>query len=145
MNGADMDRMFNPLFNHIKDNNISMTSPVVMELSQQAPGRTESMAFVYGDPTIGKPGPAEGKVRIEDVPPLVVISIAQRGGYSASNFRKGEETLRNWLAERPGRADHAASEALVIAAADHAGERQQAERHNGRADDAGRGAQKHAD
>jgi hypothetical protein len=103
LNGAGMNRMFNPLFNHIKNNQISMTSPVVMDLSEQQPGRTESMAFVYADPEIGSPGEAEGNVRVEDVAPLTVLSITQRGGYGEANFRQGEEKLRTWLQENPGR------------------------------------------
>lgn len=100
---AGMNGMFRPLFNHIKSNQISMTSPVVMELSGREPGRAESMAFVYGDPGIGTPGEAAGKVHVEDAPPLTVLSVALRGGYGERQFRRGEERLRAWLAEHPGR------------------------------------------
>ena len=56
-----------------------------------------------------------------------------------------DQARRNDLTERAGRADHAAGQALVVAAPQHARQRQQAERHHGGADDAGGRAHQHAD
>lgn len=96
MNNASQNGMFSPLFKHIKKNDIAMTSPVVMDLSQADDASPLSMAFVYREPSIGKPG-EDGKVHVIDTPPLTVISVAQRGGYNADNYAGGVEQLRKWL------------------------------------------------
>lgn len=98
LGGADSNRMFMPLFNHIKKNDIAMTSPVVMGYSQSgdvvAPN---SMAFVYANVELGQIG-MDGEVNVEDFPAMTFVSVGVRGSYNESNFRKGLESLHAWLA-----------------------------------------------
>lgn len=100
--------MFNPLFNHIKRNDIPMTAPVEMEYSATAADggekdtarpRAESMAFLYGEPTWGRPGADAGDARVvvEDVAPMTVVSLAVRGDYNERNFAAGLRKLKAWL------------------------------------------------
>ena len=90
--------MFRPLFNHIKKNDISMSSPVEMAYPLDAKEGTKatSMAFLYGNPNAGQLG-KDGIVQIIDVPAMTVLSIGVRGSYSAANFRANVEKLTAWL------------------------------------------------
>ncbi len=56
-----------------------------------------------------------------------------------------DEARRNDLTERAGGADRAAGKALVVAAPQHPGQGEEAERHDRGADDAGGRAHQHAD
>jgi len=96
--GKDSDNaMFMKLFNHIKRNDIAMTSPVQME------GNGESMAFLYATPDLGTPGadPKDPVVVVEDVPETTVVSVGLRGSYSKATAEKGIKQLREWLATHP--------------------------------------------
>ncbi len=94
--------MFRSLFKHIKTNNIAMSTPVDMTLSDpgEADGapRETAMAFIYGDPTLGKPGP-DGIVQVVDLPAQTVLSIGVRGSYSQANFVEGFKKLKSFLAQ----------------------------------------------
>ena len=113
---AGPNTMFGPLFNHIKRNDIAMTAPVEMAyppatLAADGDGlpsvgvkRVESMAFLYGDSSLGAAGPdeADRRVVVEDVPKMTVLSVAVRGGYTEANFTSGLDKLQAWLAANPG-------------------------------------------
>jgi effector-binding domain-containing protein len=105
MGGADSNQMFQPLFEHITKNDISMTTPVVMDYQPGAataatdPAQPASMAFVYADTTLGTPG-VDGDVRVEDLPAITVVSIGVRGSYDdEAQFRVAIDQLRKWLAD----------------------------------------------
>ncbi len=114
---ADQDDMFGPLFRHIQRNDIPMTAPVEMGYPATASAeatdgpdtptarRPASMAFLYGDPAVGAPGPdpRDSRVVVKDAPAVVVISVAVRGSYSDRNFEWGLARLESWLAENSGR------------------------------------------
>ncbi len=94
--------MFMSLFNHIKTNDIPMTSPVEMTYvidNSKDPAEPDAklvaMAFVYGQPTTGAPG-TQGKVKVVDVPAVTVLSIGVRGGYSQSNLTRALDKLNQW-------------------------------------------------
>lgn len=94
--------MYRPLFRHIKSNNIAMTAPVEMTYRADAPvSAPASMAFLYGQPTMGQTG-KKGDVEVVDLPAQTVLSVAVRGGYEGS-FENGLEQLRGWLSQHPGR------------------------------------------
>jgi hypothetical protein len=94
---ADSD-LFRPLFNHIRNNDIAMTAPVVMDYHSGAAGAgRESMAFVYADTGVGRPG-KDGVVDVEDVAATTVASVGVRGRYNDEHFRHGLDRLRQWLA-----------------------------------------------
>jgi len=104
---ANPDGMFMPLFRHIQRNKIAMTAPVEMEYGAKADDGVpvaESMAFLYGEPTIGSVGKDAGDPRVEvvDMPAMTVISVAVRGEYNARNFQKALTKLEDWIEANPG-------------------------------------------
>ncbi len=90
--------LFMPLFRHIESNHIAMSSPVVMTYNKDTSGNEAmaSMAFIYGKPTIGQDG-VEGKVTVENQPPMLVASIGVRGQYTARRFERAEKKVVQWL------------------------------------------------
>ncbi len=92
--------LFMPLFRHIEKNHIAMSSPVVMTYQDSAQDRAvmASMAFVYPSEATGQLQ-TDGSVKVENVPPMTVVSIGVRGGYTASRFLKASGKLYLWLAE----------------------------------------------
>jgi len=40
-------------------------------------------------------------VQVEDIPPMTVVSLGMRGGYSYDNYINGIAQLQAWLAEHP--------------------------------------------
>jgi hypothetical protein len=98
---------FFPLFNHIKERDIAMTSPVEMdypdlriETVQEPAGNGSqnnwTMSFLYREPTMGKTGEA-GRVRVVDREALTVLSLGMRGNYSSVRDTRGLSQLRDWL------------------------------------------------
>jgi len=103
LGGADSNGMFRPLLKHIQKNEISMTAPVVMGYQKQADrAQPDTMAFVYGNTKLGRPG-ADGKVNVQDVPAVTVISVGVRGSYDESHFGKGIALRHDWLAKNNSR------------------------------------------
>ncbi len=111
------NKMFRPLFNHIKRNEIAMTAPVELGYGGDTPAPNdtrvtpgdqrlaESMAFLYRDPTWGKPGSDEADPRIvvEDVPAMTVLSIGVRGSYTDDRFAAALKKLQEWITANPER------------------------------------------
>lgn len=97
-----MNVAFWPLFNHIKDRKIAMTSPVEMDYSGvRDDGRLKSddwtMSFLYREPEMGKVE-EDGVVSVVDRAPLLVVSMGQRGNYGVEQANEGLKALREWLA-----------------------------------------------
>ena len=87
---------FFTLFNHIKKNNIEMTAPVEMTMTEKNGKYTESsMAFLYQETTLGKVGP-QGNVAVLDTTECTVVSVGMRGSPSSENI----ESARRWLLEK---------------------------------------------
>ena len=87
---------FFTLFNHIKKNNIEMTAPVEMTMTEKNGKYTESsMAFLYQETTLGKVGP-QGNIAVLDTKECMVASIGMRGSPSSENI----ESARRWLLEK---------------------------------------------
>lgn len=91
--GSAENRMFGQLFDHIKRNKVAMTAPVEMTFDDA--GAT-SMAFLYGDPTLGSPG-RDGSVEVTDRPGVQVVSLGIRGRYTKQRFMDGCRRLEAWL------------------------------------------------
>lgn len=100
---------FWPLFNHIKERDIAMTSPVEMDYrgmaSEDGTALDESkgtwtMSFLYRTADLGPTG-EDGRVKIVDAPPVTVLSIGMRGGYGMSRVNEGLAKLHEWLAAHP--------------------------------------------
>jgi hypothetical protein len=107
--GRSQDGMFQPLFDHIQKEKISMTAPIQMDFaradgaaasSQPSPGPPISMSFLYGRPRIGNTG-KDGIVLVTDLPPVTVLSVGMRGSYDAEHFDKGLKSIRDWLRTHP--------------------------------------------
>ncbi|MCU0873271.1 MAG: heme-binding protein [Pirellulaceae bacterium] len=92
------------LFQHITTAGISMTAPVEMTFQADGPpvGREQSMAFLYGDKSIGSAG-RKGNVDVVDVPAATVVCIGVRGVRSDEVLVQAERNLRNWLDENKSR------------------------------------------
>jgi hypothetical protein len=98
---------FWPLFNHIKEREIAMTSPVEMdyrpagERAPLAPMKDAegswTMSFLYRSADLGPTG-QDGRVKVVDNPELTVLSIGMRGGYGMGQVNAGLEELQKWFA-----------------------------------------------
>ncbi|MEZ6197127.1 MAG: heme-binding protein [Planctomycetota bacterium] len=91
---APSTRAFFRLFEHIDSNEIAMTSPVPTERGEDG---TMTMAFLYGDEKIGKPGEL-GEVEVVDVAPRTVLSIGMRGYENEQRREAAVAALEAWLA-----------------------------------------------
>lgn len=98
---------FWPLFRHIQNRNIPMTSPVEMDVPQTgkdapAPAREQwTMSFLYRTADLGPTGPADRGVIVRDLPPLTVLSLGASGSYDQDSIDPALNTLRQWLSANP--------------------------------------------
>lgn len=92
---------FWPLFQHIKQREIAMTSPVEMDYPGLDPSAGDSggwtMSFLYRTPDLGPVGDA-GDVTVVDTEPITVLSIGLRGPYGMDLVDHGLRRLEEWLA-----------------------------------------------
>lgn len=99
-----MNLGFWPLFNHIKDRGIAMTSPVEMDYrggDDDSVGAAWTMSFLYRTDDLGPTGKA-GRVQVVDTQPMTVLSLGGQGAYSRKRVQAGLEQLRQWLDVNPG-------------------------------------------
>ncbi|MEQ1633839.1 MAG: heme-binding protein [Planctomycetota bacterium] len=86
------------LFNHIKKNDIAMTTPVQIDFESDGTAAQEaSMAFLYGDPAIGEAAVA-GKVDVVDVAAQTVLSLGARGYERQDRLEELHRRLQQFLA-----------------------------------------------
>ena len=102
---AGMNQTVWPLFNHIKEHDIAMTSPVEMnyrgmQASDQSGPESWSMAFLYRQPELNQTG-VEGRVVVRDCESVTVVAIGMKGSYSMSLTQSGMKEIENWLAANP--------------------------------------------
>lgn len=97
---------FWPLFNHIKEREIAMTSPVEMDYRpsgertpldpmKDADG-SWTMSFLYRSADLGPTG-KDGRVSVVDTPEVTVVSVGMRGAYGMGAVNAGLEELRAWF------------------------------------------------
>ena len=100
--GASSSSLFRPLFNHIKREDIAMTAPV--EMTYDAKGRQDSMAFLYRTPDMGQTGAdsEDPRIQVKDIPEMTVVSIGLKGSYTHDTFETARGKLNTWLKENPG-------------------------------------------
>jgi methionine-S-sulfoxide reductase len=92
---------FMTLFNHIKERDIAMTAPVVMEHSGEISNqRPEAMAFLYRRIDQAQAGQFD-VVTVRDAEPMTVVSIGLMGAYKTGKQREAQEKLHAWLREHP--------------------------------------------
>lgn len=86
------------LFQHIKKNDIAMTTPVQFDYDEKGEHAVEqSMAFLYGDASIGEAG-MQGKVEVVDVPAATVLSLGARGIERPALVESLRERLQSFAA-----------------------------------------------
>ena len=100
MKGGGSNGAFWPLFNHIKDNGIAMTSPVQMDYEDDGE-RAASMAFLYGDPSTD-PKDIGDNVEVVDVPAATVLSIGANGYERKGRVATLEQRLRAFVKSTRG-------------------------------------------
>ena len=98
---------FSPLFRHISDNEISMTSPVETRypLSTLDPDNSDTngealVSFLYRD-TDTYPEEIAENIEVEDIPPMTVVSLGLRGSYDYRSYQENVQKLYNWLKDNP--------------------------------------------
>jgi hypothetical protein len=86
------------LFAHIQSHKIEMSAPVQMDFETDAAGKPKkgTMAFLYGDPAVGKTG-KDGSVDVVDLPAMKVVCIGMRGSRSDKRVMAADEQLRDWI------------------------------------------------
>ena len=105
---SGMNMGFFPLFNHIKKNDIAMTSPVEMDYRDmfdpstgrraQQDSMSWTMSFLYRTAELAPTG-RDGSVVITDRPELTVLSVGMNGPYGTGVVEKGLGMLSEWLKE----------------------------------------------
>ncbi len=93
------------LFQHIKQNNVTMTAPVEMDYGdpRDARNKERSMSFLYERSDQGSRG-KQGSVEVSDVPVMTVVSIGCRGSRTTSTIGEARTKLVAWLDQK--RADY---------------------------------------
>lgn len=100
MRGGGMGAFW-PLFEHIKQREIAMTTPVQIDYAADDERmRGESMAFLYGSPDLGPTG-RDGRVEVVDVPAMTVLTVGSRGYDRQSRIAELRARLEAWLAANP--------------------------------------------
>lgn len=98
MRGGSMGAFW-PLFQHIQQHEIAMTTPVQIDYTADN-RRADSMAFLYGSPELGAVG-RSGRVEVVDMPPMTVLSIGSRGHDRPDRVGELQVRLTEWLAASP--------------------------------------------
>lgn len=108
--GIGMNGGFWPLFNHIKKNDIAMTSPVEMDYRDMFDPATGSrvpdsrpswtMSFLYRTSELAPTG-RDGAVLVTDRPELEVLAVGMNGPYGTGVVEKGLGMLAEWLKAHP--------------------------------------------
>ncbi|MEM1085488.1 MAG: heme-binding protein [Verrucomicrobiota bacterium] len=100
-NGKGETSSFWRLFTHIKKNDIPMTAPVEMAMSEDdGKLRQEGMAFLYQNGKVGTKGPDGAKVEVRDVPSSTALSYAWQGDDSKENVSKARTALEETIEEQ---------------------------------------------
>jgi effector-binding domain-containing protein len=95
---------FNPLFQHISNNQIAMTTPVEARYTE-IPGQIDAVpqaevSFLYPSPNI-TPSSVNSAVSVTETPPMTVVSIGLQGAYTWESYENNLQKLKDWLKEHP--------------------------------------------
>ncbi|MEG3850117.1 heme-binding protein [Microcoleus sp. herbarium19] len=95
---------FDPLFQHISNNQIAMTTPVEARYTPTS-GQIDALAvafvsFLYPAPNIA-PSSVSPAVEITDTSPMTVVSIGVGGAYTWESYENNLSQLKDWLQKHP--------------------------------------------
>ncbi|MEM9372837.1 MAG: heme-binding protein [Planctomycetota bacterium] len=99
--GMTGTRGFMPLFRHISNNDIAMTSPVEMETHDtDSDGRADqwTMTFLYHTTDDGPTG-KDGSIVIVDTEPMTYLALGVQGRRSEASWNAIADELEAWIAE----------------------------------------------
>ncbi len=90
------------LFKHIQRNNIPMTSPVEMKMTDNPKTGMimEQMGFLYQSPEVGKTGADGESVTVRDVPALNVLGYTWQGPRDDAQIAKARAAIDAVLVEK---------------------------------------------
>lgn len=94
---------FNPLFQHISQNKIAMTTPVEARYFDGVDNNNNSrseVSFLYSSPEI-VPQEIQSNVEVTETEAMTVVSIGIQGAYSWESYQKNLQKLQNWLQQHP--------------------------------------------
>ena len=91
---AEGGNSFWTLFQHIKKNDVQMTTPVEMTMNDEM--REIDMAFLYEGPEQGASGSA-GMVQVLDLEPVTVLSIGLRGRQSRDTTTMARDWIQSYM------------------------------------------------
>lgn len=91
---------FFTLFFHIQRNQIAMTGPVEMEMTDDQRPQMKRMAFLYQNTDIGSLGKDQA-VTVVDVEPMEAVSVGVRGNYGGATMKNARTSIDAWLAKHP--------------------------------------------
>ncbi len=108
--GQAANESFEPLFQHISSNSISMTAPVearypsitLQELPNGSPNKVgqAEVSFLYRNEAVQPKQVAKG-IKVENHPAITVVSIGIRGAYTYASYQENLARLRDWLVKHP--------------------------------------------
>ncbi len=85
--------MFRKLFRYISQKDISMTTPVTVDVN---PG---AMRFIVGEKDLERADADTNDVKVVQLPERKVVSIGYNGRYNEKNYKLHLKQLRSWLEE----------------------------------------------
>ncbi|NEO32589.1 MAG: ABC transporter substrate-binding protein [Symploca sp. SIO3C6] len=101
---------FNPLYSHISSNDISMTAPVETrypastleagEMGSEDEQGEAYVSFLYRNTEV-YPEQVSQNIQVEDIQPMMVVSLGLKGSYSYSSYQQNIKQLQSWLAQHP--------------------------------------------
>lgn len=99
--GSFQNFAFLRLFQHIKRNDIPMTSPVEMKMEEKGEKlKMSNMSFLYKNTDVGKEGKDGRTVDVKNIPKLKTLSYAFQGKQNAANVKAGKDALVKELEKR---------------------------------------------
>lgn len=91
---SNQSMAFWTLFTHIKKNDIPMTSPVEMSMTEKDSSlEMAQMAFLYQNGKVGAAGAAGTQVEVRDVPAQKVVSYTWQGDDTKANVAKAKAAI----------------------------------------------------
>lgn len=90
------DDAFPKLFAYIRANKVAMTVPVETEPDAKC------MRFFVGPEDAKKTLASTTEVAVKNLPERTVVSVGQRGSYTAEQYAAGVARLEQWLKDNPG-------------------------------------------